>query len=92
MKLEDMADIFVQNVLYRYPKHRSFTFSDVVHDMHGDSTGFPNIVASRMRRMAARKTILDHPTGPKILVVKDKGQHGRTGRPTNMYKFKEAMQ
>ena len=89
--LEDMSDIFIRNVLYRYPKARSFTSSDVVHDMCGDSTGLPRIVTNRLRRIAEQKKVIDHPTGPKRIVVRDKGQYGRTYRPQNLYKFVEAV-
>ena len=88
--LKDMSDMFIRNVLYRYPKVRSFTASDVVHDMCGDSTGLPRVVTNQLRRMAERKTVIDHPTGPKRIVVRDKGQYGRTYRPQNLYKFVEA--
>ena len=87
---KDMSDVFIRNVLYRYPKVRSFTASDVVHDMCGDSTGLPRVVTNQLRRMAERKTVIDHPTGPKRIVVRDKGQYGRTYRPQNLYKFVEA--
>ena len=86
----DIADVFIRNVLYRYPKVRSFTASDVVQDMCGDSTGLPRVVTNRLRRMADQKIVVDHPTGPKKVVVRDKGRYGRTGRPQNLYKFVEA--
>ena len=40
--------------------------------------------------MADQKIVVDHPTGPKKVVVRDKGRYGRTGRPQNLYKFVEA--
>ena len=89
-EMREMAEQFTKNVLYRYPKARSFTASDVVHDMCGDSTGFPEWIATELRKMAERKTIIDHPTGPKRIVVRDKGPYGRTGRPQNLYRFAEA--
>ena len=81
---------FVKNVLYRYPKARNFTSSDVIHDMHGDHTSFVDYVPDTIRSMAEKGTVIDHPTGPKVLIVKDKGRYGRTPRPQNLYKFQDA--
>ena len=86
-----VAEIFVKNVLYRYPYSTSFTFSDVVHDMHGDHTGFPPYVSDVCRQFAAKETVLDHGSGNKIIMyIKDKGSYGRTNRPTNLYSFRKA--
>lgn len=84
------AETFTNNVLYRYPKARNFTASDIIHDMCGDSTEFPPYVSSYLRKIANNETIIEHPTGPKKIVVKNTGQYGRTSRPQHLYKFKEA--
>jgi hypothetical protein len=90
MNMYSIAETFVKNVVYRYPSSSNFTFSNVVHDMHGDHTGFPEIISSVCRKFASKETVLEHGSGKKmIMYVKDKGSYGRTNRPTNLYAFKE---
>jgi hypothetical protein len=92
MKNDIVIEKFVRNVLFTYSKSTNFTSSDVIHTMKADHTGLPPAIAAKCREFAANKTVLDHGSGKsQIIYVKDKGNYGRTNRPQNLYKFKDAI-
>ena len=87
-----LIEKLVENTLYRYSKYTNFTASDIIHSIRGDYTGLPKSIAAYCRKLSNKKIPLDHGSGKKqIIYVKHKGQYGRTGRPQNLYKFKDAV-
>lgn len=83
----------VFNHLHRITKYKNFTGSDMIDLIGGHAIDplMQDLIQDRMRKMAKKGIVFDHSSGTRQKIyVKDKGQYGRTNRPTNLYKMKAA--
>jgi len=87
------AEVICFNQLHRFSSHSNITGSDMIGLIGGHATDplFQSLIQDRMRTMAKKGIAFDHSSGTRQKIyVEDKGQYGRTNRPTNLYKMKAA--